>query len=108
MKDSVQQTNTEKLWYLLEKQQPFSKLLLWDLQQHYFTIKGVDAWRRAEVPYYLTSNPTMANSYAEIVFAFLCEQQRLAPVDGEGDEPLYLCEPGGGSVPEPLRPQCSD
>jgi hypothetical protein len=84
---------TDKSWFLLEQQQIFSQSHLWDIQRQYFSAKGVEAWRQDEVPSYITSNPTIAHSYAEIVFAFWCEQQRLA----RSDEPLYLCELGAGS-----------
>lgn len=87
------QSQADETWFLLEQQQIFSRSLLWDLQRHYFAEKGVDAWRQDEVPFYITSNPTLANSYAEIVFAFWREQQLL---DGS-DEPLYLFELGAGS-----------
>jgi tetratricopeptide (TPR) repeat protein len=97
--EQVEQTiiNNEKSWHLLEKQQLFSQSVLWDIQRQYFAEKGSEAWRLGEVPHYVTSNPTLANSYAEIVFAFLGEQSRLATADGECDEPLYLCELGAGS-----------
>src|SRR5437016_12125635 len=87
------QTSAETIRYLLEKQQPFSQSLLWDLQQHYFAERGIEAWRQSEVPHYITSNPTVANCYAEIVFACLRDQNRLT----QSSEPLYLCELGAGS-----------
>jgi tetratricopeptide (TPR) repeat protein len=93
MEQTAEQTHRVQTWYLLEEQQGFAESLLWGLQQRYFAEKGVDAWRQGEVPHYITSNPTMANSYAEIVLAFLRDQQRLAP----GDAPLYICELGAGS-----------
>ena len=60
---------------------------------------GVEAWRQGEVPHYVTSNPTMANSYAEIVFALWRDQQRPGQPDKASDEPLYLCELGAGLGP---------
>ena len=57
---------------------------------------GVEAWRQGEVPHYVTSNPTMANSYAEIVLAFWRDVQRLWPKDITS-APLYICELGAGS-----------
>jgi hypothetical protein len=73
--------------------QVFSRSLLWDLQQHYFAASGIEAWRQGEVPHYITSNPTVANSYAEIVFACWRDQNQLTP----SSEPLYICELGAGS-----------
>ncbi|HEX3528571.1 MAG TPA: tetratricopeptide repeat protein [Thermoanaerobaculia bacterium] len=87
----------ESTWYILERRQPFSQSVLWTLQRHYFAARGVEAWRRGEVPHYITSNPAIANSYAEIVFAFLCDQDRLSAADAAKDEPLYICELGAGS-----------
>ena len=97
MEKTREQTETETSWFLLEKATVFSESLLWDLQRRYFDQAGVQAWRQGEVPHYVTSNPTMANSYAEIVFAFLRDRQRLAPQYERGDEPLTVCELGAGS-----------
>jgi SAM-dependent MidA family methyltransferase len=88
----MEQTDTETL-YLLEQRQSFSQSLLWEIQRHYFAARGADAWRSGEVPHYVTSNPVIADAYAEIVFAFRRDRQALFP----GDEPLYLCELGSGS-----------
>jgi tetratricopeptide (TPR) repeat protein len=90
---TTEEAGREEL-YPLEERQLFSRSMLWGFQQHYYYQEGVTAWRQGQVPHYITSNPAIANSYAEIVFAFLCEQQRLAP--GGGDEPLYVCELGAG------------
>ena len=76
-----------------EAEQRFSASMLWDLQRLYFAERGVDAWRQGEVPHYVTSNPMMANSYAEVVFGLLRDARRRAP----GDAPLYVCELGAGS-----------
>lgn len=85
----------EKTLYLLEKEQVFSRSMLWKIQERYFSERGVDAWRQGEVPYYVTSNPTIANSYAEIVFAFYRDRQQLHPHTNA--EPFYICELGAGS-----------
>lgn len=83
--------------YFVAREQIFSRSLLWDLQQQYFALRGVAAWSRGEVPHYITSNPTIANSYAEIVFAFLRDQGSLASAGEFTGEPLHICELGGGS-----------
>lgn len=79
--------------YLLEQRQPFSQSLLWDIQRHYFAERGAKAWRLGEVPHYVTSNPVIADAYAEIVFAFWRDRQALFP----GEETLHICELGAGS-----------
>ncbi len=83
--------------YILAEKQPFSQSVLWDWQERYFAEKGVEAWRQGEVPHYVTSNPTMASSYAEMVFAFWRDHQCLKRQDINPDEPLYICELGAGS-----------
>ncbi len=80
--------------------QVFSQSLLWDWQRLYFTQRGIEAWRQGEVPHYVTSNPMIARSYAELVFAFISDYIRLGPKsndDKDPNEPLYLCELGAGS-----------
>jgi hypothetical protein len=81
-------------WHLLERRRPFSQSLLWELQRRYFAERGVDAWRQGEVPHYLTSNPRIADAYAEMVFAFLRDRERLGEAAAE---PLHICELGAGS-----------
>src|SRR4051812_40719514 len=97
MEETVEQARDTEVWYSLERQKPLPESLIWDLQRQYYAGRGANAWRQSEVPYYVTNNPLLANSYAEIVFAFLREQRRLAPDDRQGDEPLYICELGAGS-----------
>jgi tetratricopeptide (TPR) repeat protein len=85
----------EQPGYLIAERQPFSQSLLWALQQNYFARQGVAAWREGIVPHYVTSNPTMAQTYAELVLALWRDQQRLN--SQTETEPLYLCELGAGS-----------
>jgi Tetratricopeptide repeat len=95
MVQRAEQIFSEKFWHLSSEQQIFSQSLLWDLQQRYFAEKGVEAWRQGEVPHYVTSNPTIANAYAEIVLAFRRDRDRLAP--GGPQQPLTISELGAGS-----------
>lgn len=82
--------------FIIETNRPFCDSLIWQLQDAYFAGRGVEAWRQGEVPHYVTSNPTIANAYAEIVFAFNRDLARLAPPGGHND-PLTICELGSGS-----------
>src|SRR5256885_14636357 len=88
--------NDEKRLFVLERRQHFSRSLIWQLQNQYFAARGVAAWSLGEGPHYITSNPTIANSYAEMVLAFWRDRNRLAPND-QPDEPQYICELGAGS-----------
>ena len=86
----------EKTKHVIAKKQPFSESSLWELQQNYFAQRGVNAWRSGQVPHYVSSNPRLANSYAEIVIALWQDQQRLA-FGTEPGEPIYIVELGAGS-----------
>jgi tetratricopeptide (TPR) repeat protein len=70
---------------------------LWELQRLYYSSKGVDAWRRTEVPHHITNNVVIANTYAEMVFALLRDQDRLAPQPQLPLDPIHICELGAGS-----------
>lgn len=73
---------------------PANEAQIWATQRRYFEERGIDAWRRNEVPEYVTSNPFVARVYAEIVLAF---HRDLAAMDSKSDEPLLLCDIGAGS-----------
>ncbi|NEO41062.1 MAG: tetratricopeptide repeat protein [Moorea sp. SIOASIH] len=81
--------------YPLTEREPFSESLLWRWQSQYFAKRSIDAWRQREVPYYVTSNPTISNSYARVVWAFWQERQQYR---GEATtSQLTICELGAGS-----------
>jgi len=77
---------------IIETQQPFAQSLIWRLQRDYFSQAGIDAWRSGEVPHYITSNPIMGKTYAELVLAFLRDLSQ----QGQREETVYLLELGAG------------
>lgn len=81
-----------RIEYILERKQRFADSVLWQMQRRYFETRGADAWRQGEVPHYVTSNPTIARAYAETVFAFYRDRQRIAPCA----DALTICELGAG------------
>ena len=79
--------------YLIDSGKPLSQSLLWTLQRRYFESQGVDAWRANVVPYYITSNPYIAQAYARLVLGYLRDlQPSLDPA-----QPVYLLELGAGA-----------
>lgn len=80
------------MMHQLESQQPFSQSLIWQLQRDYFHQVGIDAWRSGEVPHYITSNPVVGKTYAELVLALL----RDLSVKGQREATVYLLELGAG------------
>ncbi|MFF2016817.1 tetratricopeptide repeat protein [Paenibacillus sp. NPDC058177] len=71
----------------------FSEAPIWELQRAYFEEKGMKAWEDDEVPQYITSNPMIAEAYAEMIFGFL--QDRAA--QGHVSEPVTILELGAGA-----------
>ncbi|NHN31716.1 SAM-dependent methyltransferase [Paenibacillus agricola] len=80
-------TNNEKPVYR------FSEAPIWELQRAYYEEQGIQAWQREEVPQYITSNPAIATSYAEMIMGFLQDRARL----GYTSEPVTIVELGAGS-----------
>ncbi|MCX6219088.1 hypothetical protein [Spirosoma sp.] len=78
--------------YLIEQKIPFSQSRIWQLQREYFTSAGIDAWRSGQVPHYLTSNPVVGKTYAELVLALL----RDLSLKGQHNETVYVLELGAG------------
>lgn len=71
----------------------FSEAPIWELQRAYFEEQGINAWRSEEVPQYITSNPSIAVAYAEMIFGFLQDRAGL----GYMTEPVTIVELGAGS-----------
>ncbi|BFT71829.1 SAM-dependent methyltransferase [Paenibacillus sp. P36] len=71
----------------------FSESPIWELQRAYYEEMGISAWQNNEVPEYITSNPVMASSYAEIIFGFLQDRAKL----GSLSDPVTIVELGAGS-----------
>lgn len=79
---------------LIEKDKHFSESLFWKGQRQFYHEKGIDAWA-GEVPFYITSNPFIANSYAMMVIRFIQDWVRKFPEKAQ--QPFYIIELGAGS-----------
>src|SRR5690242_11313763 len=81
---------------ILGDKQRLSESILWRLQANFFAQRGIDAWREGIVPHYISSNPFIANAYAQVAFGFLKDCQ--ATSDGlDRSQPIYIVELGTGS-----------
>lgn len=76
--------------------QRLSKSALWALQRGYFEQEGVEAWRTATVPHYVTSNPALAHAVALTVCGYLRDCLAAEPRPGP-EQPFHIVELGGGS-----------
>lgn len=75
------------------KRYRFSEAPIWQAQRDYYEEKGIKAWNNDQVPQYITSNPMIAGSYAEMIFAFLQDRKNM----GHGSETVYIVELGAGA-----------
>ncbi|MFC7681837.1 tetratricopeptide repeat protein [Paenibacillus sp. GCM10028914] len=71
----------------------FSDAPIWELQRNYYEEEGMKAWNNDQVPQYITSNPMIATTYAEMIFGFLRDQADK----GEVSEPVTIVELGAGA-----------
>ncbi|ODS24436.1 hypothetical protein AB835_03820 [Candidatus Endobugula sertula] len=78
---------------VFEENKPFSECALWNLQREFFLSEGVDAWNR-QVPFYVTSNPAVANNHASILLRFM--QDWHCKTDTQ-QRSFYILELGAGS-----------
>jgi hypothetical protein len=78
---------------VLEAEERLSRSRLWRMQRAFFEARGIDAWRRAIVPHYVTSNPFIAAAYAQLVLGYWRDCWPTL----SGAQPLYLVELGAGS-----------
>jgi len=51
---------------ILEQDRPLSQSVLWNFQREFYKREGMEAWNW-QVPFYVTSNPYIANSYASLI-----------------------------------------
>ncbi len=64
------------------------------MQRDYFDQEGINAWVN-QVPFYITSNPYIANCYAQIVIRFIRDTIQRNP--DAINHPFYILELGTGS-----------
>lgn len=76
----------------IEAKKPFAESLIWQLNQDYYKNKGIDAWRKGEVPHNLTSSSMVGKTYAELIFAFLKDLANK----GQIQHTVYILELGAG------------
>src|SRR6202034_2474419 len=71
---------------------------LWELQLAAYTQFGPSAWFGKHVPFYVTSNPLIAQQYAQTVIGYLrdcASNAAISPINVE--EPVYIFDLGAGT-----------
>jgi hypothetical protein len=78
---------------VLEPPTPLSASKLWRWQRGFYEREGIAAWA-GKIPFYITSNPAIADSYAQILIRLLQDRSRTETVDPA--EPFFVVELGAG------------
>src|SRR5437764_4686331 len=81
--------------FVIEKDERLSRSILWGIQRKFYEARGIDAWAGGALPYYITSNPAIANAYARVVLAFLSDCGAASGATPR--EPVQIIEIGSGS-----------
>lgn len=78
----------------IEKKIPFSQSMIWQYQRDFYLNQSINAWAES-VPFYVTSNPYIADSYANIIIRFIQDCVRNNSINDK--LPFYIVELGAGS-----------
>ena len=78
---------------VLEPPGPLASSKLWTWQRDFYQREGVDAWG-GKIPFLITSNPAIADSYAQIVVRLI--QDHVRSGHAAAGEPFYVVELGAG------------
>jgi tetratricopeptide (TPR) repeat protein len=79
---------------IIENEQPLRNSVLWNMQREFYDREGLNAWN-FQVPFYVTSNPYIANSYANIILRFA--QDSIKNGNANINKIFYIIELGAGS-----------
>lgn len=82
--------------HIVQAERRLSDSLLFTLQRRYFEQAGIEAWRTATVPHYITNNPALAYAYAQVFLGFIRDCRDM-DAGREAEEPITLIELGAGS-----------
>lgn len=76
---------------VLDREKRLSESVIWRMLEHFYDTASISAWN--QIPFYPTSNPFIAESYAELIVAFLKDYRAHL----NAAEPVYIVEMASGS-----------
>jgi len=94
MENFPMKTDSPSRKIIIGQNEEFSKSAMWRIQRNYFDREGINAWVNS-VPFYITSNPFIARTYARITLNFIRDWLEREP-DAK-NHPFYIMEIGTGS-----------
>ncbi|KAJ1608827.1 hypothetical protein OIY81_2540 [Cryptosporidium canis] len=78
--------------FLVEGDVDLTKSCLWSILERYYETVSIDAWRKNQVPSFITSNCRLASGYARLIHSFIMDQNPT----GSPLKKVYIVEIGGG------------
>lgn len=88
---SVELGEKRGAFFCLEEDKLLSESKIWTLLEQYYDSASISAWN--EIPFYPTSNPFIAQTYAELILAFLKDYYSNLDLS----KPFYVLEMAAGS-----------
>ena len=92
--ESSESSESKAAEVVLEEGRRLSESLLWKYQRAFYEQRGIEAWSKGAIPHYITSNPFIAATYAQVLLAFL--EDCLATGGVSPEKPLTVLELGAG------------
>lgn len=89
--NNSQKEQSEAERFAVEPSARLSDACIWKLLEDFYRSASVSAWE--QVPFYVTSNPFIAGTYADIILAFLSDYSQELNLE----QPLYVVEMAAGS-----------
>ncbi|MEM0950721.1 MAG: tetratricopeptide repeat protein [Cyanobacteria bacterium P01_H01_bin.74] len=90
--DTLNSLATIPVPILMEENVKLSECMLWKMLSDYYDQRGIDAWQE-DTPNFITSSAFTAETYADLIIAFLKENIALF----HPEEPVYILEMATGT-----------
>jgi hypothetical protein len=81
--------------HVLEHAVPLSQSRLWHMHRSFYEREGMRAWGDGHVPHQITTNPTIATAYADVIVSFLRDCDAAGRLDHS--QRVHVLELGSGS-----------
>lgn len=78
-------------YVVVDQEKRLSESIIWRMLENFYDTASISAWN--QIPFYPTSNPFIAEAYAELIVSFLKDYR----AHFDRNEPVYIIEMASGS-----------
>lgn len=78
-------------YVIVDQEKRLSESIIWRMLENFYDTASISAWN--QIPFYPTSNPFIAEAYAELIVSFLKDYRQHF----NRNEPVYIIEMASGS-----------